>query len=368
MVTRERIAYPVLMVLGALDAAGYSVIAPVTPAIASATGAGPALIGALVASFPVGIMVGFVLGARGVKRGHSTAVLLLSLGLVALGSLGFVLGHTLEVYFAARLVMGLGSGGVWIGVTFGTLERWPGCEYLCMSRIFSAYAVGAMVGPALGAIGGIRAPFLAYLALLCASAILVVVMGRPTTNRAFRSDFRMLRLPGFWLASSAVLLVVLALGTMDGVLPLHLAERLSQGEIGALYAGASLLVAASAAVAARSRPGPLVLASVALVVSGIAMAGLVDVVPLWIVAFGLAGLGAGAGYTGSAGVLFETVGTERIVTAMVVWSQIGILGYVLGPLAGGAVAQGLGFGAIGLVPAAASALVLVTYARTRSVA
>ena len=112
MEARERIAYPVLMALGALDAAGYSVIAPVTPAIARATGAGPALIGALVASFPVGIMVGFALAAQGVKRGRSTRVLLASLVLVALGSLGFVAGRTLGAYFAGRLVMGLGSGGV----------------------------------------------------------------------------------------------------------------------------------------------------------------------------------------------------------------------------------------------------------------
>src|SRR3989337_891390 len=68
MKTRESIAYPVLMVLGALDAAGYSVIAPVTPAIARATGAGPALIGALVASFPVGIMVGFLLAPPASRR------------------------------------------------------------------------------------------------------------------------------------------------------------------------------------------------------------------------------------------------------------------------------------------------------------
>ena len=56
------------------------------------------------------------------------------------------------------------------------------------------------------------------------------------------------------------------------------------------------------------------------------MAGLVNVVPLWVVAFGLAGLGAGAGYTGSAGVLLQAVGGERIVTALVVWSQLGIVG------------------------------------------
>jgi MFS family permease len=85
-----------------------------------------------------------------------------------------------------------------------------------------------------------------------------------------------------------------------------------------------------------------------------------------VVAFGLAALGTGAGYTGSAGVLLESLGPERIVTALVVWSQLGIVGYLLGPLAGGAVAQGLGFAAIGLVPAAAAVLVVGTYAIARS--
>jgi MFS family permease len=366
MKVRERVAYPVLLVLGALDAAAYSVIAPVTPTIAGATDAGPAVIGALVASFPVGILIGFAVAAQGIKRGRSRAVLLTSLGVVALGSLGFILGDSLGAYFVGRFVMGLGSGGVWIGITFGTLERWPGCEYVCMSRIFSAYAVGAMIGPTLGAIGGIRAPFIVYLVLVGAVAVLVLVMAEPAARREFRSDFAALRLPGFWLSSVTVLLVVLAIGTIDGVLPLHVSSRLSQTEIGVLYAGASLLVAVSAAVSARARPRPLALVAAALIVSGIAMAGLVDVVPLWIVAFGLAGLGAGAGYTSSAGVLLDAVGSERIVTALVVWSQLGIIGYLLGPLAGGAVVQKLGFAAIGLVPAAAAALLLGTYARTRS--
>ena len=38
---RAAAAYPLLLALGALDAAGYSVIVPVAPAIADATGAGP---------------------------------------------------------------------------------------------------------------------------------------------------------------------------------------------------------------------------------------------------------------------------------------------------------------------------------------
>ena len=43
---------------------------------------------------------------------------------------------------------------------------------------------------------------------------------------------------------------------MEGVLPLHLAERLTQAEIGALYVGLSLVVAMSAAAAGSRRPRP----------------------------------------------------------------------------------------------------------------
>ena len=49
---------------------------------------------------------------------------------------------------------------------------------------------------------------------------------------------------------------------------------------------------------------------------------------------------------------------QRIVTAMVVWSQIGIVGYLLGPLAGGIVADSLGYAFVGTVSAVAGLLVV----------
>jgi MFS family permease len=49
---------------------------------------------------------------------------------------------------------------------------------------------------------------------------------------------------------------------------------------------------------------------------------------------------------------------ERIVTAMVVWSQTGILGYLLGPFAGGLVAASLGYAFVGTVSAVVGLLVL----------
>jgi MFS family permease len=97
---------------------------------------------------------------------------------------------------------------------------------------------------------------------------------------------------------------------------------------------------------------------VLLTVAGISLAGMAADVPLWVLSILLAAIGIGLANTGSLGLLIEAVPVERIVTAMVIWSQIGIVGYLLGPLAGGLVADGFGYAFIGLVPAAAGLVIL----------
>jgi len=352
------LVYAILLVLGAVDAAGYSVIAPVVPEIAKATSATPAVIGALIATFPVGMVLGFAVAGEGVKRHRSKPVILAALAVIALGCVGFVLGTGLATYFVARFVMGIGSGGLWIGVTFTALERWPGQEYLRMSRIFSAYSAGGLVGPALGAIHGIHGPFLAYAAIVGAALVLVAFLrapdeSRPRSRGAAARCGRRRR-----AASAAILFTVLALGVVEGVLPLHLAHRLDQTEIGVIYASVSLLVASSAAIAARFSPPRDVLAAAGLITVGLALAGATDTIWLWIVALVLTGTGIGLGNTGSIGMLLESVRPERIVTAMIIWSQIGIAGYLLGPVAAGGIAQWLGFAALGVVPLTAALMLL----------
>jgi MFS family permease len=352
------LAYLVLLALGALDAAGYSIIAPVVPAIADETGAGPGVIGALVACFAVGQIVGYPLGGRGIERRHAVWVLGGSLLLVVVGDLGFVLGDGLAIYFPARLLQGIGAGGLWMGVSFAVIERFPGQEYRRLTGVLAAYGAGAIAGPAMGGVGGIRTPFLLHLVLVVVLALALTRVSAPRERVVFSSDRSALRSPGFLLASTGILLVALTLGTLDGPLPLHFAERLGQAEIAGLYVAAAIVGALCATLAGRLPPRPTLAAAVLLMPGAIALAGLTDSVPLWLLAAALTGVGVGAGEAGALGVLLEAIGVERIVLAMVVWSQVWAVGYLAGPAAGGGVAEALGFGAIGLVPLAASLFVL----------
>ena len=56
---RDRLAYGVLLAVGIVDAIGYGIIGPIVPAISDATGGGPAVMGALVAMFGIGMVIGF---------------------------------------------------------------------------------------------------------------------------------------------------------------------------------------------------------------------------------------------------------------------------------------------------------------------
>ncbi|MEX2211817.1 MAG: MFS transporter [Gaiellaceae bacterium] len=345
-------AYAALLALAALDAAGYSVIAPVIPEIGERTGAGPAVAGALVAAFALGQLGGFPLAGRVVSRRGAVAVFGGSLALVAVGDLGFILTERLEVFFPARLLQGVGAAGLWLGVVFGVLERFPGQEYRRLTGVLAAYSVGGIAGPGIAAAGGIAAPFAIHLALVGAAAGVVLALGSPRERPAFASDRAALLTPGFRLASAGVLIVALGLGVLDGPLPLHFAIELSQAEIAGLYVGGSIVLGVASAAAGSFRPGPMLWLGALATTAGIALAGATGAVPLWLAAVALVGVGLGLGEAGALGILLQHVGVERIVLAMVVWSQVWAVGYLVGPSVAGAVAEGLGFAALGVVPAA----------------
>ncbi len=355
----SRLAYAAFLALAVVDSSAYGLIGPIVPAISDVTGAGPGVTGLLVAVFAVGILLGYVGAGVVVKRYGPGPVLAGGVLLLVLGALGFVLTESLPVFFASRFLMGLGSGGLWIGISLGVIERWPGEEYRRLTGVMAMYSAGGIAGPALGAIGGIRAPFLAYLALACLGGIALLAVGPPHERApAFESDRTVLRAPGFFLASAGIVMVAVTIGAFDGVLPLHFDSLLSQAQIAALYAGTSIVLAFWTFAAERFPIRPTLYVATALIVVGLSVAGAGEEVWIWIVALALAGTGFGLGQAAALGVLLETVGTERIVLALVVWSQAFAVGLLVGPALGGAVAETLGYAALGLVPLAFALLVL----------
>ena len=355
-------AFPILLGLGALDAAGYSMIAPVVPAISRATEVGPGLIGVLVGSFAAGQLVGYPLAAAGLQRRHAAVVLAAALALMVVGDLGFIVGSGLPVYVVSRFVQGIGAGGLWLGVVFGVLERFPESAYRKLTGVLAAYSIGGVAGPALGALGGIRAPFAAHLALTGAGAIAVALLWRSSTAPRSGSEREALRTPGFALASAGIVLVSLCLGAFEGPLALHFGTHLSQAEIGALYVGCAVVLGTSASASGRFPPWTALAAGGALLSLALPLAAATSTVSIWLVAVALLGVGFGATEAGALGVLLETVGAERIVLAMMVWSQIWGIGYLVGPLAGGGLAEALGPAGIGLVSALGDLAVLLALA------
>ena len=281
--------------------------------------------------FAAGQLAGYPLAGRGARRRHAAFVLGVALVLMVAGDLGFILADSLPIYFASRFLQGIGAGGLWIGITFGVLEHYPDDAYRRLTAVLAAYSIGGVAGPALGGIGGIRGPFVAHLALVTAGAIAVVRVGTPARPAGFGSDRRALREPGFVLASAGILLVALALGTLEGPLALHLGTQLSQRELSGLYVGISLVVGASAAWAGRLRPRPALAAGAVLLSVAVPLAAATSTVALWLASGLLFGIGFGVAESGALGVLLETVGTSRIVLAMVVWSQLFGIGYLAAP-------------------------------------
>ncbi len=362
---RDRVAYGVLLLVGAVDAIGYGIIGPIVPAISDETGAGPALMGALVAMFGIGMVVGFWLAGRGVQHASARTVILVSLGLSALAAAGFLLTPSLPLYFAARFLMGLGAGGLWLGGAFAAMERWPGDEYRRLSGLMAMYSAGAIAGPALAGVGGIRGPFVLYIGLVVLCLALLPLIGAPHGHApAFRSDRTVLRDPSFAVSTAAITLVAVTIATFDGVLPLHFDDQLGQAGIAALYAGAGVVIALATVLAARFAMRPVVVAGTVLTVGGLTLAGLTGEVWWWVIAVAAAAIGFGLDQTGSLGFLLDVVGPERMILAMVVWSQVFAIGYLVGPLLGGLVAETLGYAAIGLVPAAFATAVFAALART----
>ncbi len=137
-------------------------------------------------------------------------------------------------------------------------------------------------------------PFLAYAALLTALAPLAATLPRPGTAVTFASDPTVLRSRRFWAAAVAIMLAILATGALDGVLPLHFAQRWSQTRIGVAYLLVGALLAVGSAGAGHQPPARMLFTGGLAITVGLTVCGASPRPWVWALGLVLLGLGAGA--------------------------------------------------------------------------
>ena len=163
-----------LVVAMFIEAVGYGMVVPTLPFLARRFGAGETEIGLLVGLYAVaGLIASLPLAAFSDRYGRRTLILI-GLGLVILAAAGFVFAPSYGWLLVARIVQGLGASAIWIGsLTLAGELSHDDAMGRSMSWMTGAWAAGFVVGPAIGGLGSdLAVPFLLYGFLSVAGLIL----------------------------------------------------------------------------------------------------------------------------------------------------------------------------------------------------
>lgn len=352
MLLRRRLLLPFLLAVAFIDELGYGVLAPMVPEIAERTGAGTTVTGVLVSSFAVGFLATLPAIGLFLRRHPSRSTLLVGLAVQVLAAVAFALADGLVAWTAIRVIQGAGAAVTWMSLLSTVLAVWPGRPGPRVGAIFSAYAVGAIVGPMVGALGGVTRPMLLLAALFAAclpAGALIVPRGAPMTDAYL--GMRTLRDRVSLVGALAYVTIGFAAAVVAGVYPTVFDRLLSQAGIGFLLLALSIpnvtLAPAAGLVQGFDRIRRLLTVSV--VVFGVTL-GLVPVwvsLPAWVILLALAGA-ATAGIETTT-VTFVHATTDDLLGPALVLTAGYAVGYAVGAPVAGLTAELIGLRGSGLV-------------------
>ncbi|MGH7752986.1 MAG: MFS transporter, partial [Gemmatimonadales bacterium] len=213
-----------------LEAVGYGIVAPTLPFISREMGATDLQNGSLFGLYAlVGIVGVLPLGLLADRLGRRILIYV-GLGALSISSLGYVHAPNLPLLFVARGFQGLGGNAVWVGCIAmqGDLAG-RGEMARRLSWLTAAWSLGFLIGPALGGLGSPRTPFYLY-AAVSALALAYCVAWLPET---FRGDAtfgvdklrRILALPQLRVSGTVVFLLALFYGAFEAFIPTFLTDR-----------------------------------------------------------------------------------------------------------------------------------------------
>jgi len=360
-----------------VDTMLYAALTPLLPHFAHTLHLSKAGAGVLVAAYAAGALVGGLPGGAAAARLGPQRAVLVGLTLMGLASLGFAFVHGFWPLFAARFLQGAGSGFTWAGAFAWLLAAAPRERRGEMiGTAMGAAVFGALFGPVVGAAAALLGRDVVFTALAGLAVVLAVwtlrldsippempslsAMGRAVRNNTFVGGLALMALPS------------LLFGVLSTLAPLHLsAAGWGAAAIGAVWLVGAALETVISPVTGRilDRRGMLLPIQLALVAGTAVSVGLAfGPRPLAYVPLVIAAGGAyGALFTPAFALIAE--GAER--TGLPQGMAFGLMnaawamGALIGPAAGGAVAETSGDVVPFLVSAGLCAAALAGVRRAR---
>ncbi len=226
-----------------VDTVFFTALTPLLPHYVHSLGLSKAEAGILVASYPIGTLLGAVpSGVLASRLGVRPAVLI-GLGAMSAASFVFGYGHSLALLDTARFVQGVAGACTWAGgLAWLAAAATPDRRGAALGTAFAAAVGGGLLGPVIGAVARYVGTGPAFSAATVAGGSLMVAslfVAKPLagTAQTLRSALPALREPAISVGMWLTFLAGLAFGVVDVLVPLRL-NRLGAGAL--VIAGAFL--------------------------------------------------------------------------------------------------------------------------------
>jgi MFS family permease len=234
-----------------VDTLFFTALTPLLPHYVHTLGLSKAQAGFLVASFPIGTLLGAVPGGVLASRVGVRPAVLLGLAVMSVATFVFGYSHSMALLDTARLVQGVAGACTWAGglawlAAAATADR----RGAALGTAFAAALGGALLGPVIGAAASHVGTGSAFAAATVAGGSLMVatvLVPKPIagTRQTLRSALPAIAEPAIAVGLWLTFLAGLALGVVEVLAPLRL-NRLGAGAV--VIAGVFLGAAAVEAV------------------------------------------------------------------------------------------------------------------------
>jgi MFS family permease len=211
-----------------VDTVFFTALTPLLPHYVHNLGLSKAQAGILVASYPIGTLLGSVpSGVLASRLGVRPAVLI---GLAAMSGASLVFGyaHSMALLDTARFVQGVGGACTWAGGLAWLAEAAPADKRgAALGTAFAAAVGGALLGPVIGAVAshvGTGPAFAAATVLGGGLMVASVLVPKPHAGipQTLRSALPAIAEPAIAIGMWLTLLAGLAFGVVDVLVPLRL--------------------------------------------------------------------------------------------------------------------------------------------------